>query len=347
MPGGDVIIKESQNIVKDFLGTIAKKVNFRERPFETIFGALGPALLWKMFGGKVGLLVYLLDGLNLGFGRLGRWIDEELNWKPGQNLSTGALKSASVGVIDKIKRIIGLKASSMLQDIMEVKGTIDERDLITVACALKYFPQTIKKQAIGRKQYFKRFLAAIKGGKKMGFASILYGILKLFVGGLVGLGLVGVAGGLARKYLSPEIPEIPPVGAPSPLRLPSTGSGIFGGPSKAPGATPAVSGGNLLILNEKRNVEDTLINFLDSTIEGFSRAFRQVKKRPLKGSSEMRGRLAVIEKINRKKIWDLNRESSFVIPPIILIANSLLPEAKYEKIKKPAPAAAKKAKSAG
>jgi hypothetical protein len=320
------IVKESQDMIQDFLRTVVKKVNFRERPFETIFGAIGPILGWKMFGGKIGLLLLIGEYVGFGPGRLGGLIDEELNWKPGQALSLGALKSVANNVVDKIKGAIGIKATSMLKDIMEIKGTIDDHDLVAIAYVNKYFPQkNIEKQAIGRGGYFRRFLRALKGGKKLGFANVLYGLLKLFVSGLAGLGLVGAVSGLAKRHFG--------------LGLPEEGESPFGGlfgkttPSKKPGV---LSRGNLYIKNEKGSVEDTLIHFLDSTIEGFSKAFQQVKGRPLKGSPEMQERLRVIEKLNNKNIWELNGNNAFIIPPIMIVAKSLLPEARYEKMKAPA-----------
>ena len=332
---GKAIVKEGQGIIQDFLGTAIKKVNFKDHPFETIFGIVGPALAWKVFGAKISILMYLGEFIGFGPGRIGRLIDEHLNWSPGQSLSLDSLKSAARAVVDKIKGLIGIKASAMLTNMMEIKGTIDDHDLVAVAYINKCFPtetiekQAIEKQAIGRRGYLRRFFSALRGGKKLGFANVLYAILKLFAGGLAGLGLVGVVGGLAKRHLGLGVPEAAPVGGPS----------IFG-PSDKPEAAPSVPlGGNLYVVNEKGNVEDTLIHFLNSTIEGFSQAFAQVNKRPLKGSPAMRGRLAVIERLNGKKLWRLNREKSFVIPPIMIIANSLLPEAKYEKISGPAPAA--------
>lgn len=321
------IIKEGQGMIEDFLRTVVKKVNFRERPFETIFGAIGPPLAWKVFGFKIFLLTLIAEYVGFGPGRLGRLIDEELNWKPGQALSLGSLKSAAGNVVDKIKSIIGLKSASMLKDMMEIKGTIDEHDLVAIAYMNKYFPaKTIEKQAIGRGAYLRRFLSAIKGGKKLGFANVLYALLKLFAGGLVGLGLVGVVSGLSKRHMGFGLPEAGESGE-SPL------GGLFGKPTtKKPSI---LSGGNLYIKNEKGNVEDTLIHFLDSTIEGFSEGFRKVKGKPLKGSPEMQRRLAVIEKMNNDNIFSLNNKPAFVIPPIMLIANSLLPEARYEKIKAP------------
>jgi len=328
-----VIVKEGQDMIRDFLGTVVKKVDFKDHPFETIFGAIGPILGWKIFGWKIGLLLLLAEYVGFGPGKLGGLVDDELNWKPGQALSLGSLKNVAGSVVDKVKGAIGLKSTSMLEDMIEIKGTLDEHDLVAIACANKYFPaETIEKQAIGRGGYFRKFLSAVKGGKKLGFTNVLYALLKLFAGGLAGLGLVGAVSGLAKRQFGVGLPE-----AAAPGEGPSI-SGLLSGrkPSGVPGAARA---GNLYIVNEKGNVEDTLIHFLNSTIEGFSQAFRQVKRRPLKGSPEMMGRLSVIERLNGKRLRRLNREQAFLIPPVTLIASSLLPEAKYEKIGEPAPAA--------
>jgi hypothetical protein len=302
---------KNADFIQGFLGTIKDKFNLRTKPFETIFGVIGPmmpsSIIWK------GILL-MAEYKGYGPGRLGRLIDEYLGFGKGKkvNLSFSGVWEAAKKTIQKLFSWIGLKTKTSQQH-----GLV----LIKTANKMPLSSRMTKEAGILAKvmSFFK--------GKLMSPVNWLGKLLWMFAKGLIGLGLVG--GAASALGLGNKKDDTGGVGGSGDLRPVDT---PIGGkqPSKPAGSQKARL---QYYSNVKNDVEETLITFLDARIANFSKAFQTYKGYPLKGSKEMKQLLEDVELMNYgKDIHDLDGRKAFIARPVMQIAKFLLPKANIEKV---------------
>lgn len=298
-------MKKSAGFIEGFLRTAIDKIGFRESPFETIFGLLGPAIIFRI-SKLLGLVAFAAEALGYGPGLIGKAIDEYL--KAGgaddvseMNLNDSSLKAASTfAMSDLFKNTVGKTSSAdyFLENIYMIKKSVNTNDIIS-SC----YAGNIHKEARSRTGLLANFLRKVFKGQSLGIANLLYGLLKLFATGLIGL---GIAGGIKETIKDvkkkPEDKELPK--------------------------------SNLKYFENKRySVEDTIINLLNTIRfkEGnFEEVFQKLYKKPLKNSNKMDKLLSKISYINKgAPINIMDQWDAFYAPKLKDMANFLIPEYSY------------------
>ena len=320
----------------DFLEGAAQSVlsgldpaKWKSKPFEMIFATLGPMFMWK-FNWMLGILGFVGQYFGFGPGYIGKMIDEKLNIGGGKaDLSDENLKSASESVIDefieKTKSFQRTSADDILDKIKISKGYIDKNDIIAAIYADDR--KCIIKEARGGEApspgILKKIWTSITGSSsltntKLSLSGGLYSILKMFGKGILGAAAVA---GVAHMF-----------GA----------KGEQDKPQKQ-----EQQKGIQRYTNVAKNVENTLIAFLDASIEGFSAEFNRQYKKQLAGSTELNNVLKEIETINNSSISNINNWEIFNGPTVLDIAYKILPMATYQKEEAPAEKPGQKLKPIG
>jgi len=323
-------ITKRADFVENALRTIKDKSHLMDSPFETIFGAMLPMVLWPT-SKMLSALLFVAEVLGYGPGLLGRLIDKALGFGTGSpNLSDESLKGAATGTIDTILSKLGMRAESMIRDLYMVKSSIEMHDLVAIAAYVKQNPATVKIAYPGRASFLRRFLLRTSQGGRLGLINGLWWILKTFAKGLIGLGIAGGLIGKGKELLQPG-------GAPG---MPGRGlEGLFP-PSGEAKPLLMERGPTDLYLNVKQNVEDTLIHFLDSayklhskssaTYVPFSKMFQELNGYPLRGSAEMRDVLKIVGGLNWGEVSQIDSKRTFVGPVLETIAKRLIPVMQLE-----------------
>jgi hypothetical protein len=300
--------------------------------FEKVFSILGPMIAWEI-SKPLGILFFLGEHIGYGPGEIGRLIDQMLgsDTQTGQTFSDSQLKGAAASVVDKVLTTLGLKHAEMLRDVFLAKGSIDLHDLVAIAASGE---ATVVKYAAepGRIGAIRGFLAKALGGQRLGLANGLYLLIKWFVKGLVGIGLVGGLAG-ATKGLGAGI------GRPS-------GGGQVGFYS---GITPQVSpsgagfAGRERYENVQGNVEKTIIYYLDKAYKvrrkdesgylTFSQMFMDNKGYSLAESEEMNAILQAVGDMNFGGRETADRQRTFLGPSLASIAKVIMPTLESEQVK--------------
>lgn len=295
-----------EGAIQTMLGRFAPS-QWARKPFETIFSAIGPVLLWKI-SWPVGIMAFVGEHFGYGPGYIGKLIDQHLGVGGGKvDLSDENLKAASESVVDEfIKKTQGEQSTAIdavLDNMIQVKGSLNKEDVLVALYVSKY--NKIRKEAIGMpgKEWLKRFF----GISKVGIAGVLYGIMKMFAKGILGAAVVG---GVASMFGASGKEQAPAPSEPS---------------AQATGHTQYYS-------NVAKNVEGTLIKFLDATISGFSATFEKIYKTHLQGSKQMQDVLGSVESMNKSSISVMNGWDAFMGPAVLDVAYKLMPVAIYEKI---------------
>lgn len=312
------MIKKEADFIDGFLNQVKDSVDFRNKPFETLFGVFGTALSFR-FGWVIGGAVALAETIGVGPGWIGKLVDDYLfsrgpqgvqNIDLSENSLLGAATSATNEIMNKVKNISSslTTESFLLNDIQIVKGFFNENDVKTALYA-----QCIKKQArIGLLTKFIRYI------KPQSLVSSILSILKMFAKGLISVGIVGGVKSMIgipskndsgeaqlndfEKFLSPETQKLQ------------------------------------YYKNESKNVENTIIKFLNAEIMNFSSGFEKFYGHPLKGSKQLSSVLDNIESLNWEKFPKLNENNAFVAPELMEIAKKLLPKgANIQKLEKTSP----------
>jgi hypothetical protein len=305
-----------------FLKGAVEKIGFREKPFETIFSIVGTAVIWRI-NSLLGIVAFMAESLGYGPGLLGRAIDTYLKSGGAETVDNMNLNSesdlrsaAEFAISDLMKNTnISEKISSseyFLNDLYNIKKSIDLDDIITASYVGKYFP--LKKEAGPRTQTYKRFLMKILGGKTLGVANILYGIIKLFAVGIVGLGIAG-----GTKSVVKDVTE---------------GKGLLKKPTNVPV-------GSQYYANKENNIEGTIIKFLN-TIKfdsgDFETTFQKKYNMSMISSPQMDKVLMKIKMMNGGVSLDvINRWDAFFAPELKIMANMFMPGFIYEKNTKKTP----------
>lgn len=295
------------DFLQGFLGEAVRKVNFKEKPFETIFHFLGPAILWQI-SKPLGILSGVVELFGYGPGYIGKLIDQHLlrgKSLDDADLSESSLKGASDSVVSDIsKQYSQTSTASILTEMCLVKNSFTHDDILVAGYINKY--SGFNKEAIG----FGSSIISKLFGMSGFFTGAIYWLLKKIVGGLA---LMGVLGGAASALKLKDYKK-------EPEYKEKEFESKYGNLKYYP--------------NVSNNVEDTIIKFLDATIKDFSSSFEQVYKAPLKGSSQMKDVLYMIEDLNNDTLikyidsWD-----KFVAPEVLFIAKTLIPIATFNKIK--------------
>lgn len=296
------IVKEA-GFIDGFLSTIKDKLHFRTKPFETIFGILGP--MWPSSWLIKGL--FLIAEMNgFGPGLIGRYIDKKLgfgNPKSPPAFDDAKLKDAAQGTASKILGKVGLKSWAA--------NTMPETGFVKTAASRGILS----------------FLAKASRGWRLSPGNMIYGLLRVFAKGLLALGVFGGVGALLKKKITTQ---------------PGVKSDKTGLPG-VPTSTTSQPAGTQFYSNVTKNVERTLIHFIDASVGNitqpdgkslsFSETFARIKKTPLYGSSQMRKILDKVEALNQgKAIQALDSVSVFLGPNVMKMVKFLMPEATYQRI---------------
>lgn len=317
--------------------------NFASKPFETILKATGWMILWK-YSRLLGLLALVLEGaFGVGPSTFGKFIDKAIGAGEDEklDLSESNLKNAATKISSSISNLLEKEettnyADDILYDIMEIKGCVDINDAITAI----YVSRIVKTarparwwrrepalsiRPSGRVGFFKDFLKRVVGGRRLGFANIIFGFLKMLAMGILGVSAVS---GL-KSFIS-------------------------GKPSGKPGGKPTTKedqierAGVTYYANDTRNVVATILAWLDK-VEGFEKAFKSMRPtdKSIQQSVGFQKLLRLIEQMNNANIQDINKWKAFVGPSPQQMVKMILPGAIYEPIgvgisNRPAPVKSKK-----
>jgi hypothetical protein len=333
----DFIIKEA-DFATDFLKGVKDSVDFKNRPFETVFDVLGTGILLK-YSWVVGGLSIVASTLGYGPGYIGRLIDDYFRSQGAKgvdqmDLSMSSAKGAAdfvsnafSGMLSKLKSGLGIEASLIVRDIGRIKGYTTYRD---VEASLYVASSAIVKE--GRVKHFTRLLSQWRRGRKLHIISgALMGLIWLFMKGMIALGIgKGIAYSVGLRTKKVPVEEKGGLFRPDSSAYPA---------GKVPGLLQYYS-------NVGGDVKNTLIKFIDATIANFSNGFIQAQRlaNPNKVPVAVErvpawnSILRDVEAYNWAKLSEVNKFSSFVAPPVMIIARRLLQSAgitgaKIEKIK--------------
>lgn len=313
--------------IEGFINQIKDDVDFKEKPFETLFGVFGTALSWR-FGWIVGGLVTAAQMFGFGPGEIGKLIDDYFKGQGSKvvsdmNFSQSNVQGAAESAVGVLTRVVdgafeSTKAifAQNVQDIKNAKGYItsnDKRTAFFVATTTSY---NLNKTA--RRSHLARFFKLWKRGNRMQIvANVLMKLIWTFVKGLLAL---GIGGGIASTFGVRPKRDIPPKGE----GVFRTEPGVHG-PGKVPSTLKYYS-------NISGDVKHTLIRFLDSTIANFSTGFVQAQKLadpsklpiPLERAPGWTKVLSDVERYNWGSVHQINELSAFVAPRLKNIAQTLL-----------------------
>lgn len=344
----DLLVKDAgvSDFLPGLLSTVKDHVNFKTKPFQTIFSIFGTALLWR-FGWIVGALGTVAELFGYGPGQIGALIDDYFFNKGAKTVDNmeftpSNIKGASdhaAGVIGKAipkdlsledikKKFLG-SVSSNLQDIREIKGYITPNDKMAAFYSASCSTGFIKTARIG---HIRRFLRMWRRGNRFQLiSSILMKIVWLFAKGLLALGIGGGIASMVGLKPSKKTPDVAPTGDTSVFK-PETGE--YGPGPKVPASLKYYS-------NVSSNVKQTLIRFLDATIANFSTGFMQAQRLanpskppiPVERAPGWAKILASVERFNWGSIAQINRSRAFVAPRVNAIAKILLSSAGVTGVK--------------
>lgn len=328
----DLIVKEA-DFITGLLSTIKDQVNFKTKPFETIFGVFGTALSWR-FGWLIGGLVTAAQLFGYGPGEIGKLIDRYFFGQGAKtvndmNLSQsnveGAAKSAAGTItksipesLDAVKDKIKSIFAENVQDLKEVKGYITAEDKKT---ALYMTTCSLGLVKTARLSHLGRFFRLWKRGNRLQLVSgILMKIVWMFAKGLLALGIGGGLAsmvGLKTKKVDPTSTKVDT----TKTKL-EPGSGVAG-------TRPA---GLKHYSNVDKNVKRTLITFLNATIANFETGFMQAQRLanpnkppvPLERAPGWTKVIGLVQRYNWAPISQVNQFSAFVAPNVKVIAQALL-----------------------
>lgn len=301
--------------VESIINSAKEMVDFKNKPFETIFGIMGTGYSWK-FGWIIGSITTIAEVLGYGPGYIGKLIDRALGFGSNNtidNIGNTNIESAARSVSneimsdfskesDRIEDIIKPAFISNLRIIKQAKGTITQNDLRSAY--LISVPIT-KTANIAKLRRFRQMFS--RGGAKNTITSILVNFLKIFFKGFAAIGIgSGIAGaaGIKTQYDNKEVGRITE--------------------KKLQPTRPA----NLThYKNVENDVKSTLIRFLDASIANFSVGFEKAQKGTpisLERASGWNKVLDIIEKYNWANLYEINQFETFVGPNINSIAKILL-----------------------
>jgi hypothetical protein len=310
------LIKEA-GFFEGFITGAIKNARFKEHPFESIFSLFGTGLMWNI-SWKLGAFTMLLQYLGYGPGRLGKIIDIYLKKGGAESVenmnlkSDSELKSASDFAISSILGDVK-KTSSLnyhLNDIYNIKKSINLNDVVTAICVEKYFP-IYKKCYGGRFSDFKKFMSGIKKGDKLGLSNLVYKLLKMLVTGMFSLGIVG---GI-KEVVKEDFPSIKPL------------------------IKNDVPSGAQYYSNPLRNVERMIVKILN-TIRfnrgNFESRFQEKYGVSIINSIQMDKVLTKIQMMNGGvPLNTINNWHAFFAPKLKTLANMFMPNFIYEQRKSP------------
>lgn len=353
MTYNDLIVKEA-NFVGGLLETVKDQVNFKTKPFETIFGVIGTALSWK-FGWIIGGLVTAAQLFGYGPGEIGKLIDDYFKKNGAKtvhdmDLSQSGVSGAATSVagtlgkaVDSVKDKLKSAFASAINDVKEIKGhvtTNDKHAALYVAATTAYSPELVKTARIG---HLGRFFRLWRRGNRMQVISgALMKLIWMFAKGLLALGIGGGVASMVGLRTKKRSPGSTDTNVTSPTQI-DPGSGAM---RNRPAGLKHYS-------NDGKDVKRTLITFLNATIANFSTGFMQAQRLanpskppvPLEKAPGWAAVKGIVQKYNWAPLSQVNQFTAFVAPSVQKIAQILLRSVnvggvKIEKIdpKKPAPA---------
>jgi len=334
----DLIVKEA-GFVTGLLDEIKDQVNFKTKPFETIFSIMVTGYSWRL-GWIIGGLVTAAQVLGYGPGEIGKLIDQYFFGQGAKTVNDIDLSKSNVAgaatsvagtlgkmvdpavntVKDKLKSLF----ASNINDLRYIKGNITQNDkqaAFYVAAATICGPELIKTAKIGHLARLYRLWR--RGNRMQVISGSLMKLVWMFAKGLLAL---GIGGGVASMVgLKPgKGPETTPaMQKDKSLFQPQPGE--FGPGSKVPAHLKYYS-------NVSNDVKQTLHRFLDATIANFSTGFMQAQRLanpskapvPVERAPGWSKILSEVERYNWGPIAQVNKSKAFVAPRVRQIAQILL-----------------------
>lgn len=202
-------------------------------------------------------------GNHMGFGPklIGTFIDRSFGF--GSNTKIDASdqniqKVAELTVDDFLKKVsINVESADLfLDNLTELKGSFCKEDIIIALSSVKYNKEIMKTAKPGQ---ISKLLSFLSGNGKSYVSSALYGVIKLFMKGVIAAATIAGISSMFEKDKTID----------NSVENKEINSSIK------------------RYTNVSKNVEDTLITFLDATIQNFSGTFEYLNKRKLKGSKEI------------------------------------------------------------
>ena len=311
-------------LANNTLSSVFDRVDFRKSPFETVFGNVAPIAAFYV-NPLLGLVLTAGEAFGYGPGMIGRYLDQYFGLKSGgvkPVVSLSSAKDAATNIINTITGKIGsLFSSSSLK--LNKKALRELENL----CIIASYDSNFIKIALGKKDILGKIWRGVIGGKKggkTGLVKILTGFLFTILKGVLGFGLIG---GISKTVAGRKETVTNPTSFLPSLSLPSGSKG--GEKTEVQHDVPS---GWLYYKNNKNNVQDTLIGYLNGEVSGFSNMFFKENGKQLFNAPQMRKIIKLIEKNNYAPIAHLNNKKGFVAPKIIDIARKIMPSFQFTKI---------------
>jgi len=346
----DLILKEADllvnasGIISGILTQVKGMVDFKNRPFETIFGIMGTGAAFALGGWLLGSLIAASELIGYGPGYVGSLIDKHFGLGDGKTIEDADFSQSNVegaaeategdifesfsSLPDKIQSRLKSIFSSVLSDIREIKGELNANDINTAFYATMYAYPIVKTAKVGITTKMLEPLARIlRGGRRTSkgiFSGILMKIIWAFVKGMMALGIGGgIASAVGYKTKQQKRVEEEMGGSREDESLP-----------KRPPGLKHYS-------NVDKNVKRTLITFLNAAIANFGTGFMQAQRLanpnkppiPMEQAPGWTQVLGIIQKYNWAPMAEINDFSAFVAPSVQKVAQILLSSVNVSGVK--------------
>ncbi len=291
----------SSDILSSLKSSVVGLKDVKEKPFETIFKYLGMGAVMA-FSWKLAILFGVADYFNFGLPKIGALIDKFLGYGTNKDnsITDFSLKGAATGIVDKVIGLAKNKSATFNDILIRKNGKMEVEDFIVVWAA---GPTNIVGAA--------KWLGRIKGTGRSSFISILYGLLKMLLAGI----LVNTGINYIKKKTSPTTSK---------------------DDQQDYEKQKAVENPFYRRYKNINGVENSIIMLLNNMIKykglNFSQIFQKARGKRLRGSFEMEN---ILNKIKEAHNWApisvIDEYNTFVGPSPDYIAKNLLPEFNYSK----------------
>ena len=292
MDGFGSIATFAENAVK----SAWDRIDFKNSPFQTILGNVLPIAAFYAHP-ALGLIFLVGEMFGYGPGFLGKQVDKLLGLKSGgvkPAIDIGSVKSVASTIVNKLSSLVGLGKTSSLGFNKRTLGELENLCIMS-----SHNSSGFVKMAIVQKTMLQGLWRGIVGlGKNGGKQSLIGALVSFIMTCLKGIGAFALVGGVAKTIS----------GKKSKMDIPLS-----------------IPAGWLYYKNIKKNVQDTMIHYLNGEVKSFSNLYYKENGSQLYGSSIMKQLLSTIEKSNKVSIPELDNKKGFVAPDIMEIAKMVLP----------------------
>lgn len=298
-------------------GQTFEEVDLRNRPFETLFKFLAPAILIARGNWLLGAFFGIAEEF-FGWGpsTLGAMIDNMLGMgQGGEVVSEGNLQSAARSTVDTVLGRVMERSARFRQDVLK-RGGVETEDILAAWASGPDLRKSAVPKRGGAVERAVQWLGATAKGQRVTLITLIYTLLKRMAFGL------GLFAGL--KVVKKQIDRA----------RPGAGAGLpfLGKDERTPSYAP---GTDFAEWENIGGVQRSIITALDRAIRDrrgrpFSQLFMEMKGRPLSNSPAMRELLKEIRQAHGwAPIAEIDRYRYFLAPPVREVASRLLPQMRY------------------